>query len=196
MGGRSVSRHLSAKYAEHWKKAHPSAKVITRDLTTTPLIPVNQAWIGAAYTPADARTAEQKEALALSDELIAELFEADEYVIGVPMYNFGVPGLFKEWIDQIARVNVTFSYATGAPEGLLKGKKATVLIAAAGTYDLGTAAEGMNHVEPYLKTVLGFLGVTDVTFHTAGGGAALNYGADRDAYLAPHDLAVAELAAA
>jgi FMN-dependent NADH-azoreductase len=111
------------------------------------------------------------------------------------MYNFGVPGVFKEWIDQIARVGVTFAYVDGAPKGLLTGKKATVLIAAGGSYDAGTATEGLNFVEPYLKTVLGFMGVTDVKFHTAGGSAALNYGADRGEFLAPHDVAVAELAA-
>jgi FMN-dependent NADH-azoreductase len=195
MGDHSVSRHLSSTFAKNWKKANADGKIITRDLTTTHLVPVTAAWVGAAYTPADARTAEQKQTLALSDELVGELLEADEYVFGVPMYNFGVPGAFKEWIDQIARVGVTFAYVDGAPKGLLTGKKATVLIAAGGKYDAGTATAGLNFVEPYLKTVLGFLGVTDVAFHTAGGSASLNYGADRGEFLAPHDTAVAELAA-
>lgn len=195
MGDYSVSRHMSKTFVEHWQKANADGKVIVRDLTTTAVVPVTAAWVGAAYTPPDARTAEQKEALALSDTLVRELLEADEYVFGVPMYNFGVPGVFKEWIDQIARVGVTFAYVDGAPKGLLTGKTATVLIAAGGTYDAGTATEGLNFVEPYLKTVLGFMGVTDVTFHTAGGSAALNYGADRGEFLAPHDAAVAELAA-
>jgi FMN-dependent NADH-azoreductase len=196
MGDHSVSRHMSATFAERWQQAHPGAEIITRDLTSTPLVPVTGAWVGAAYTPADARTAEQKQTLALSDTLVGELQAADEYVFGVPMHNFGVPSLFKEWIDQICRVGVTFSYADGTPKGLLTGKKLTVLIAAGGTYDAGTATAGLNFVEPYIKGVFGFLGVTDISFHTAGGAASLNYGVDRGDFLKPHDIAVAELAAA
>jgi len=196
MGDHSVSRHMSATFAERWQKAHPEGKIIKRDITTTPLVPVSGAWVGSAYTPAEARTPEQKQTLALSDTLIAELFEADEYVFGVPMHNFGIPGALKEWIDQIARVNVTFSYADGTPKGLLTGKKLTILVAAGGNYDAGTATAGLNFVEPYLKGLFGFLGITDITFHTAGGAASLNYGANRDEFLKPHDIAVAELAAA
>ena len=80
-------------------------------------------WVGAAYTPEDARTPAQRELLAVSDSLIAELEAADEYVFGVPMHNFAVPSVLKLWIDQIARAGKTFSYAGGTPEGLLKGKK-------------------------------------------------------------------------
>jgi FMN-dependent NADH-azoreductase len=196
MGDHSISRHLSSIFVDHWKRANPGGQVIVRDLAKTELIPVTAAWAQAAYTPADARTPEQKAALALSDTLIAELQAADEWVFGVPMYNFGVPGIFKEWIDQIARFGVTFTYADGVPKGLLSGKKATVLIAAGGKYDAGTATAGLNFVEPYLKTILGFLGVTDVAFHTAGGAASLQYGVDRNDFLQPHDIAVAELAAA
>jgi FMN-dependent NADH-azoreductase len=195
MGDYSVSRHMSETFTAEWKKANPEGKVITRDITTTKLFPVTAPWVGAAYTPPDARTAEQKEILALSDELVGELLEADEYVFGVPMWNFGVPAMLKGWIDQIARVGVVFAYVDGVPQGLVKGKKATFLIAAGGKYDAGTATEGLNFVEPYLKALFGFMGVTDVTFHTAGGSAALNYGADRAEFLAPHDAAVTELAA-
>jgi FMN-dependent NADH-azoreductase len=194
MGDHSVSRHLSGKFTEHSKASHADGKVITRDVTTTKLFPVTAAWVGAAYTPAEARTAEQKELLALSEELVGELLEADEYVFGVPMYNFGIPAVLKEWVDQIARVGVVFAYVDGVPKGLLKGKKATFLIAAGGKYDAGTATAGLNFVEPYLKALFGFMGVTDVTFHTAGGSSALNYGADRNEFLAPHDSVVAELA--
>ena len=196
MGDHSVSRHMSATFTQHWKKAHTDGTVVTRDLTTTNLFTVTPAYVAAVYTPAEARTDEQKSLLKLSDELIAELMAADEWVIGVPMHNFGIPAVLKEWIDQVARVNVTFSYADGTPKGLIKGKKVTILIAAGGTYDPGTATAGLNFVEPYLKTVLGFLGVSDIAFHTAGGAASLNYGADRNEFLAPHDIAVAELAAA
>lgn len=102
------------------------------------------------------------------------------------MHNFSIPSTLKLWIDQIARVNRTFSYATGTPVGLLTGKKATFLLASGGNYDAGTAMESLNHAEPYLRTIFGFLGVTEVHFVNAGGAAALNYGADRATFLAPH----------
>jgi FMN-dependent NADH-azoreductase len=193
MGDYSVSRHLTKTFVEHWTKANAGAKVIRRDTTMTPVVPVAAAWVGAVYTPAESRSEEQKQLLSLSDELVGELKEADEYVIGVAMHNFGLPSTLKAWVDEIARVNVTFSYADGIPKGLLTGKKATILIAAGGKYDKGTATEGLNHVEPYLKSVLGFLGVTDITFHTAGGASALNYGADRAEFLKPHEQALAAL---
>lgn len=184
-GDRSVSRALTAEFVKSWQAANPGGTVITRDLTTTALVPVSGAFIGAAYTPPDARSEEQKAVLALSDELIAELFEADEWVLGVPMYNFSVPGAFKLWIDSIARVGVTFAYVDRAPKGLITGKKATFIVASGGDYGPGTPAESYNFVEPYLKAFFGFVGVTDVTFQAAGGTMALNYGADRDTFLAP-----------
>jgi FMN-dependent NADH-azoreductase len=196
MGAASVSRHLSNTFVENWKKAHPGGTVVTRDLTASGLVSITAAWVAAAYTPAESRTAEQKAVLAKSDELVAELVAADEYVVGVSMHNFGVPSVMKQWIDQIARVGVTFAYVDGAPKGLLTGKKATFVLAAGGTYGPGSATESLNFVEPYLKTIFGFLGVSNVEFHTAGGAAALNYGADRAEFLQPHDEAVAALAAA
>src|SRR5207248_4592148 len=122
-----------------------------------------------AYTPEEARTPQQKKQLELSDTLLAELAAAEEYVIGVPMHNFSVPSVLKLWIDQIARVGRTFSYANGTPKGLLVGKKATFIIATGGKYDAQTQMASFNFVEPYLRSVFGFLGVTDTTFLTAGG---------------------------
>lgn len=190
MGEASVSRHLTNEYVQQWKKANPDGKVIRRDVTTTSIPTVTAAYVGAMYTPADQLSEEQKQLTALSDTLIAELEEADEYVIGVPMHNFGIPAALKLWIDQIARVNKTFSYATGAPVGLLTNKKAIILAATGGIYDAGTAMASFNFVDPYLRTVLGFLGVTDVTVQVAGGAASLNYGADRAAFLEPHVTAI------
>src|SRR5580658_10793908 len=184
--GRSVSRELTAAFVTQWKAAHPLGKVIERDLTSTAIAPINAEWIGAVYTPEGARTPQQKELLSLSDSLLAELEQADEYVFGVPMHNFGVPSVLKLWIDQIARVGRTFSYGEGGPKGLLTGKKATFIIATGGIYDEQTQMASFNFVEPYLRSVFGFLGVTDATFLTAGGTAALNQGLDRDAFLAPH----------
>ena len=183
--GRSVSRQLSAAFVDQWKSLHPGATIVGRDLNATSLPPISAEWVAAAYTPEAARTLQQKTLLALSDTLIAELQRADEYVIGVPMHNFGVPSVLKLWIDLISRVGKTFSYETGTPKGLLVGKKATFLIATGGIYDPQTQMASFNFVEPYLRLVFGFLGVT-ATFVTAGGTAALNSGQDRDAFLAPH----------
>jgi FMN-dependent NADH-azoreductase len=126
----------------------------------------------------------------LSDSLHAELEQADEYAFGVPMHNFGVPSVLKLWIDQIVRVGRTFSYADGKPKGLIIDKKATFIIATGGIYDAQTQMASLNFVEPYLRSVFGFLGLTDATFLTAGGTMALNQGHDRHAFLAPHLQAV------
>ena len=184
--GRSVSRQLTGAFVTEWMASHPNGTVVHRDLYATSIPPITGEWVGAAYTPEEARTPQQKELLALSETLLAELEQADEYVIGVPMHNFSVPSVLKLWIDQVARVGRTFSYADGAPKGLLTGKKATFIIATGGSYDAQTQMASFNFVEPYLRSVFGFLGVTDSTFLTTGGTAALNYGKDRDAFLAPH----------
>jgi FMN-dependent NADH-azoreductase len=183
---RSISRQLTGAFVTQWKSSHPIGAVVDRDLNATAIPPITAEWVGAAYTPEEARTPQQKELLAASDLLLAELEQADEYVIGAPMHNFGVPSVLKLWIDQIARVGRTFSYGSGIPKGLLTGKKATFIIATGGMYDAQTRMSSFNFVEPYLRSVFGFLGVTDATFLTAGGTAALNQGLDRDAFLAPH----------
>jgi FMN-dependent NADH-azoreductase len=187
---RSVSRQLTTAFMNKWTSAHPDGKVIDRDLNATDIPTLTGAWVGAAYTPEEARTPEQKDLLELSDAFIAELQRADEYVFGVPMHNFSVPSALKLWIDQIARVGKTFSYADGTPKGLLAGKKATFIIATGGKYDAQTQLASFNFVEPYLRSLFAFLGVTDATFITAGGTAALNYGQDRQTFLAPHLEAV------
>ena len=188
--GRSVARALSAAFVSQWKASHPDGRVVDRDLNATQIPPISAPWVAAVYTPEAARTPPQKELLALSDSLLAELELADEYVVGVPMHNFGVPSVLKLWIDQIARVGRTFSYAGGTPKGLIVGKKATFIIATGGIYDAQTQMASFNFVEPYLRSVFGFLGVTDTTFVTAGGTSVLNQGHDRDAFLAPHLQAV------
>jgi FMN-dependent NADH-azoreductase len=184
--GRSVSRQLTDAFVTQWKSSHPDGIVIDRDLNATPIPPINADWVGAVYTPEEARTRQQKDVLLLSDTLLAELEQADEFVFGVPMHNFGVPSVLKLWIDQVARVGRTFSYADGKPKGLIIGKKATFIIATGGIYDAQTQMASFNFVEPYLRSLFGFLGLTDTTFLTAGGTMALNHGQDRDAFLAPH----------
>jgi FMN-dependent NADH-azoreductase len=187
----SISRHLTNEFVQSWKQANPDGKVITRDLNTTPLSVIDAAWIGAAYTPEDARTPEQRALLTLSDTLINELLEADEYVIAAPMHNFSVPSILKLWIDQICRAGKTFSYVDGTPAGKLTGKKATIIIPTGGNYAPGSAYASFNFVEPYLRTVFGFIGVTDTHFLTASSVAQIAFGAiDRPGFLQPHVEAI------
>ena len=188
--GRSVSRELSAAFVAQWKSSQPDGKVLTRDLSATAIPPITADWVGANHTLEPARTPQQKGLLSLSDSLLAELEQADEYVLGVPMHNFNVPSVLKLWIDQIARVGRTFSYADGKAKGLLVGKKATFIIATGATYGAQTQMASLNFVEPYLRSLFGFLGVTDTTFLTAGGTTALSHGRDRGEFLAPHLQAV------
>jgi FMN-dependent NADH-azoreductase len=182
----SISRELTREFVKIWKDKHPDGKVIYRNLTTIGLKPVDAAWVYAAYTPAADRTAEQKATLALSDQLIAELENADEYVIGVAMHNFSIPSTLKLWIDQVVRRGHTFAYSETGPQGLLHGKKATILEATGGVYEAGTPAGALNFADTYLKTVLGFIGVKDVKVVTAGGAAQVMTGAvDRETFLRP-----------
>jgi len=181
----SFSRQLTTEFVQHWQLTHPDGKLITRDLVTTKLQPLTAEWIGAAYTPEASLSPSQKAVLALSNQLIAELEAADEYVIGVAMHNFSIPSVLKLWIDQIARAGKTFSYQDGTPAGLIRNEKATFFIASGGVYDQGTPMAVMNFVEPYLRSLFGFIGVTDTSFITAGGTGKLQYGVDRQTILRP-----------
>lgn len=145
--------------------AHPAASLVVRDLATTPHPVLDEAALGALFTPADQRTPEQAARVALDDALIAELQAADVLVLGVPMYNFGIPVQLKAWVDAVARSGVTFRYTANGPEGLLKGKKVYVALARGGRYR-GTELDSQ---VPHLKTFLGFLGMTDVQFIYAEG---------------------------
>ena len=191
MGEASVSHRLTGEFVQQWQRTHPDGQVISRDLVTSGLSIISGEWVGAAYTPEDARTPAQRETLALSDTLIAELEAADEYVFGVPMHNFTVAAAFRLWIDQIARAGKTFAFIDGKPVGLLKGKKATFVVASGGVYGAGTAMASFNFVEPYLRTAFGFLGVTDTDFHAADGVSVMNQGkVDRATYFEPHLAAI------
>jgi FMN-dependent NADH-azoreductase len=167
--------------------------VIHRDLARTQLPQVTAEWITAAHTPETALTAEQRATLALSDELIGELYEADEYVIGVPMHNFSVPANLKLWIDQIVRIGRTFTYENGNALGLLQNKKATFLVASGGSYDPGTERAALNFAEPYLRWMFRFIGVEDTNIVNAGGTAKIRYGVDRATILQPSLAAVRAL---
>jgi FMN-dependent NADH-azoreductase len=183
----SISRELTREFVINWKNAHPSGRVIVRDLAANPPKIIDQAWVYAAYTPVEALQPEQKALLAYSEECIAELEQADEYVFGVAMHNFSIPSVIKLWIDQVVRGGRTFAYGPDGAKGLLTGKKATILAATGGVYQAGTPLAGLNFIDPYLNAILGFVGVTDVTFVTAEGTAQLRSGTvDRGLFLQPH----------
>jgi FMN-dependent NADH-azoreductase len=181
----SFSRQLTTEFVDQWRRTHPDGKVLTRDLSLTELSPLTAEWIAAVYTPEASLTARQREVLAVSDELIAELQTADEYVLGVPMHNFSIPAVLKLWIDQVARIGKTFAYENGAPTGLLRNKKATLLVSSGGVYAPGTPMAAKNFVDPYLRSIFSFMGVTDTTFIDAGGTGKLQYGVDRETILQP-----------
>ncbi|CAH1747185.1 FMN-dependent NADH-azoreductase [Thauera humireducens] len=153
------------------KAANPQANVVLRDLARNPAPVVDEAALGALFTPAEQRTPEQAARVAVSDALIAEVQAADVIVIGVPMYNFSISAQLKNWIDAIARAGVTFRYTENGPEGLVKGKKVILAFARGGRYR-GTPADTQT---PFLQTVLGFLGMTDLRLVYAEG---LNMGED------------------
>ena len=172
-GDYSVSRTLTAKFVEDWKSSHAGGDVVVRDLCKTKLPFVDLPWIAGAYTPAEQHSPEMTEALALSNELTPELQAADHVVIGTPMYNFSTPAVLKAWIDHVVRVGVTFSTSY---EGLLKNKKVTVIIASGADYSPGAHLESYNRETEYLKQILGFIGLTDVTFVLAGGTGDVDQG--------------------
>lgn len=176
----SVSRDLTTKITNRF-----DATITTRDLATgVPLI--TEDWVTANFTPADQRTPAQDQTLAHSDKLVAEVQAADTLVIGLPIYNFGVPAALKAWIDQIARAGVTFRYTETGPKGLLEGKRAIIAVASGGT----EAGSEIDFATGYLRHVLGFVGITDVTLVTAD-----RLGIDPAATLKNADDQVAALAA-
>lgn len=134
-------------------------QVVTRDLADGIAL-VNEDWIDANFTPEADRTAQQRDILAASDQLVAELEAADTIVLGLPVYNFHAPAAVKAWIDQIARVGRTFRYTADGPQGLLKGKRAIVVVASGGT-SLGSE---IDYVSDYIAHILGFVGIDDVAF--------------------------------
>jgi len=149
---KSISRQLSARIVDQL-----GGEVIRRDLSDA-VPPVTELWVSANFTPAEQRTSEQKEALTLSNLLVAELQRADTIVIGSPVYNFNVPSVLKAWIDQVVRAGLTFSYTENGPVGLLEGKRAIVAMASAGM-PIGSE---IDFASGYLRHILGFVGINDV----------------------------------
>ena len=153
----SISRTLTQKLVD--RLAGGDAKIIRRDIGTQLLPIITEDWVNANFTPDENRTAEQREHLGLSDTLIAELEATDTLVLGVPIYNFGVPAAYKAWVDLVSRARKTFKYTESGPEGLLEGKKAYVVIASGGT----ASGSDIDFATPYVRHALKFIGITDIT---------------------------------
>jgi FMN-dependent NADH-azoreductase len=180
----SVTRRLTAKFAEQWRASQPGGEVIERDLSITMLPLITDDWSATQIEPSKLSSA-QRNYLSPSDRLIEELQVADTIVIGAPMYNFAIPSLLKAWIDQIVRIGKTFASGPNGRQGLLGNKRVFVITARGGAYEKGTPQEMFDFQEPYLRHVFGFVGLTDLTFIHAenqardGAGPSLAAAAER-----------------
>jgi FMN-dependent NADH-azoreductase len=159
----STSRRLTTHFVEAWRSAHPGATIITRDLAVTTLPAITDDWM-ATYSDPSLWTPAQRQYLALSDELIDELFAADVIVIGAPMYNLSISAQLKGWIDHVVRVGRTVAYDGRGRRGLLGGRRVIVLSSRGGSYQPGTPQATADFQEPYLRAILRFIGLTHVTF--------------------------------
>ena len=173
-GQNGQSSQLVSQTLEKLRAQYPDAKEVHRDLAEQPVPHLDATRFGAFLTGADERNSEQQDVVAYSDELIQEIQSADVIVMGVPMYNFGIPSTLKAYFDHIARAGITFRYTENGPVGLLKDRPVYVLAARRGIY-AGTTSDSQT---PYIRSFLGFLGLTQVEFIYAEG---LNLGDDHKA---------------
>ena len=168
-GDGSQSRLIASEFIDRWRQSHRRTTVVERELTADSIPHLSLAVLAASMTPADTRSAADQQAAALADSLIAEVEAADVIVLAAPMYNFSIPSTLKAWIDHITRAGRTFRYGAAGAEGLLKGRKVFIITGRGGIYSDGSPAKGMDFQEPYLRAMLGFLGLDDVTFiHVEG----------------------------
>jgi FMN-dependent NADH-azoreductase len=154
----SVTRRVADALIERLEAVEGPVALTVRDVAATPPALVDAAWVDASFTAADERSSAQRAALAESDALVAELAAADVLVIGVPIYNFGIPAALKAWVDMVARARLTFRYTEHGPEGLLRGKRAYLVVASGGT----AVGSAVDFATGYLRHMLGFLGIEDV----------------------------------
>ena len=161
-GVASLSQKVAQSVVDDLQARHPHANVVVRDLAKNPPPHVGPDFIAGSYAPPEKRTPDQAKAIAVSDALIDELLAADTIVIAAPMHNFALPSTLKAWIDHISRAGRTFAYGANGPEGLVKGKRAILVLARGGVYSSGPA-KPFDFQEPYLRTILGFIGITDVS---------------------------------
>lgn len=167
-GAASNSIKLADAIVDKLREADPAAAVQVKDLTKSPFPHLEETHLNAFFTPVEKHTEADKEAIRHSNEAIHEIMHADVIVIGAPMYNFGIPSVLKAWFDHIGRAGITFKYTAEGPVGLVTGKKAYIAVATGGVYSSGDAAAA-DFVTPYIKTFLGFIGITDVTVVRAEG---------------------------
>ena len=167
----SFSRQLTQQFIKQWHDAHPADTITVRDLALNPVPHLDANLLGGWMKPEAQRSIDQQASLRRSNELTDELLAADVLVMAAPMYNFAIPSTLKAWLDHVLRAGVTFKYTENGPQGLLVGKKAYVLTARGGIY-AGSAAD---HQEPYLRQVMAFIGIHEVTFIHAEG---MNLGGD------------------
>ena len=167
----SFSRELTQQFISHWKTLHPADRLTVRDVAVNPVPHLDADLLGGWMKPEAQRNAAEQASLQRSNELTDELLAADVLVLAAPMYNFAIPSTLKAWLDHVLRAGLTFKYTDTGPQGLLTGKKAYVLTARGGIYAGSTA----DHQEPYLRQVLAFVGIHDVTFIHAEG---MNLGGD------------------
>lgn len=168
-GGQSKSAQIAKEFVAAWQHSHAGTRTVERELTPGSMPHLSLDALGALMTPAEQRTPEQRASVAFGDRLIEELEAAETIVLAVPMYNFSIPSTLKAWIDHVARAGRTFSYSASGPEGLLKGKKVFVITGRGGFYGGDSPAKVFDFQEPYLRSVLAFLGLTDVAFiHVEG----------------------------
>ena len=187
-GAASVSRQLTRRFVARWQASHPRGEVVVRDLAETRLPHVDAPWLKAYFTPAQQQSPAMKETLALSDALVAELLAADHLVIATPVYNYNVPAALKAWIDHIVRKGHTLGFDG---QGLLAGKKATVLIASGGVYSEGSPIRDRDIAGQYLRLILNVIGISDVTLVAGGGAKAVDLGeTTMDAFVARHEPAI------
>ena len=167
----SFSRQLTRQFISQWQAVRPDDQVTVRDLALNPVPHLDANLLGGWMKPEAQRSADEQASLKRSDELTDEVLGADVLVLAAPMYNFAIPSTLKAWLDHVLRAGVTFKYTETGPQGLLTGKKAYVLTARGGLY----AGSTTDHQEPYLRQVMAFIGIHDVTFIHAEG---MNLGGD------------------
>lgn len=168
-----MSRGLTKQFVKDWRKNNPDGRVVERDLMETNLPFVTMPWLGAYFTPPEHHSGEMKELINLSDELVAEILAADHIAIGTPVYNYNIPAVLKAYIDHIVRKGLTLGFSG---EGLVHGKKCTILMASGGVYIEGSPIRDRDLATTYLRLILKVIGIEDVTVVAGGNAKAVDMG--------------------
>lgn len=191
---RSRSRQLGQDFLAAWRAARPEGRVITRDVGHEPPPFITEAWVEGAFAPEAEQSPAAREAIAVSNRYVDDVLAADELVITTPIYNLSLPAALKAWLDQIVRAGRTFALEGGGFKGLAAGKRVTVIVASGSDFRLETPGGAYNFLEPYLRAILGFIGIADVRFvyaHSQNQGNAAGVQALADAQATVAQLATA-----